>query len=290
MKKASLLCSVVIGLTLFAGRVEAQRDSVELKINFTGESHEFSFQTIITDETNNTTQPGEFMSETIFPYLDKTFLLVGQDTFGARILLDPNINLDQCVDSISFSIDSFSHQLRNIFIESDSVWAGGGNDVPVENLKYAVRIDSIPYSESRSSITVTTTLIRGASHWGGGYIGHYEGNPDYTETGSSTDSSLDVDTLSLQLGPISSEVTPSNVQNESSLVIERSETSPSMFFFAPSSQSRELQIMDLLGRTVSILTIPSGNESLELQFNTLAPGYYFVRLGDQVAKFVIPPR
>jgi hypothetical protein len=51
-----------------------------------------------------------------------------------------------------------------------------------------------------------------------------------------------------------------------------------------------LTILDLLGRVVITRLLTSDENSLQIPNAMLPPGYYFARLGDEVAKFVVPPR
>ncbi|HEX5317208.1 MAG TPA: hypothetical protein VFX22_11210 [Candidatus Kapabacteria bacterium] len=57
--------------------------------------------------------------------------------------------------------------------------------------------------------------------------------------------------------------------------------------YSPQPFDRTLEVLDILGRTVSIAHILSGQSLTDL---ALPPGCYFTRLGNEVAKFVVPPR
>jgi len=62
------------------------------------------------------------------------------------------------------------------------------------------------------------------------------------------------------------------------------------FYYNSSFSSRSFEIVNIFGRVLLESTIPPGNVSQKLLQSQFAPGCYFARLGDQVAKFVVPPR
>jgi hypothetical protein len=63
-----------------------------------------------------------------------------------------------------------------------------------------------------------------------------------------------------------------------------------MFLFGLLQPDKIIEIYDFLGRTLAVIQIPTGTESIVMPMALLHPGFYFARLGDQVAKFVVPPR
>jgi hypothetical protein len=70
----------------------------------------------------------------------------------------------------------------------------------------------------------------------------------------------------------------------------------SLFIFLPigitlnAKASRRLMIFNALGRIVLSTNVGAGSGTLAISYQSLPPGCYFARLGDEVAKFVVPPR
>jgi hypothetical protein len=60
-----------------------------------------------------------------------------------------------------------------------------------------------------------------------------------------------------------------------------------LFSFNVVGFERTLQISDILGKKIFTRPVPAGQT---LDQEALPPGFYFARLGDQVAKFIVPPR
>jgi hypothetical protein len=51
-----------------------------------------------------------------------------------------------------------------------------------------------------------------------------------------------------------------------------------------------IEVLDLLSRVVAVIPIRTDDLTMDATIPQLPPGCYFARLGDQVAKFVVPPR
>ena len=103
------------------------------------------------------------------------------------------------------------------------------------------------------------------------------GTTTCSDTGSIADS------LFLQIKPSALGVRNSNLSPR----IEFLDNGIQLFKFAYSSEARGLEICNTIGEIVSRTSISPTSTFEEL---SLPPGLYFARLGDQVAKFVVPPR
>ena len=93
-----------------------------------------------------------------------------------------------------------------------------------------------------------------------------------------------VDTLTVEIIPFQLGVSKQCLEPNITLIVNDEEV---VGKFQISTEDRYLQLVDFLGRTQNIL-IPAGISRLPSLL--LPPGCYFARLGDRVAKFVVPPR
>ncbi|HEX5317209.1 MAG TPA: hypothetical protein VFX22_11215, partial [Candidatus Kapabacteria bacterium] len=59
---------------------------------------------------------------------------------------------------------------------------------------------------------------------------------------------------------------------------------------SPAHFNRRLEIFNTLSRKVADEVVLAGSLSLDHRISSLPPGCYFARLGDEVAKFIVPPR
>ena len=63
-----------------------------------------------------------------------------------------------------------------------------------------------------------------------------------------------------------------------------------IFSFNPLTKVKNIDFFNSLGAIVSSISLTPRETWHEVPLNQFPPGFYFARLGDQVAKFVVPPR
>jgi hypothetical protein len=284
MKIASFLrCGVVIILSLVAGRAGAQSDSLLVIVHFVGQNHSSSVSTTESIDTNHFPGPSIFVD--LPSIADFTF-----NSEGGNTITDSTIYYLSDTTSFQwrnfFSIDSANSNFCSIRI---SLNYQGPNDYDNEfnntSGEYTILFDSIPWKGNANE------LIKGyfPAHYTVNLFtfGEYGGG---TYTGYSDSAGMEEDSLYIEINPSSSGVHSSQSVVASELHLLWSNTSNALSVILPLSyQSSTLEICDFLGRATMSITVPGGAESLELP-NNLSPGCYFARLGDQVAKFVVPPR
>jgi hypothetical protein len=271
MKIASFLrCGVVIVLSLVSGRAEAQSDSVNLICWLRGADISFS---VTTNWSNNSM--GQSMAGETYGVDVPVNMIVGGEV--------PE-NDTVSYGSLSFAIDSSKTTVRNLTINYNPGGLG-----PLYS-GYRAIYDSLPLTEvSFGNFVVSANLYRGDfTYWAVYQDFHSQGWVDYGQSG---DSEYETDSVYLLLSSSNASVSPSFADSNMKQFLvaftqDRNELSAS---FLAASFQRMLEIIDLLGRKAASYPVPSGFESLQLP-NNLAPGCYFARLGDQVAKFVVPPR
>ncbi len=187
---------------------------------------------------------------------------------------------------IHFSIDTVSGMFRNLGVsEKCSInseckicsWGGAGDYL-------SVQLDSLPYYDS-AGIKIANGVIHGYDFYAGVQCtngGHFmcSGNCN----GSN-------DTIKI---PIQIMIIPhpnSTVSNQTvgvpPFVVTDKGIDRVLCSFHNSGVNR-LEVYDFLARLVQTLAISKGQQSLDLETTSLSPGLYFARLGDQVAKFIVP--
>jgi hypothetical protein len=107
-------------------------------------------------------------------------------------------------------------------------------------------------------------------------------------TGVCSDNDSIIDSVFLQISPANSFV--SNFPEQNIPFRITSDGANEFFSFNPSPNVMNIDIFNTLGMVVSTISLSQSETWHEVPFNQLPPGIYFARLGDQVAKFVVPPR
>ena len=281
----SLSFTMMIAFLLLAGRAEAQLDTNDRVILYCGQVCggcviPGNFPPSYTNESNNRSLCVSYNGS--YPYS-------GGDSSQFTIDTDEDVCCNggvlQRFWTAQFKIDTVYKFIRNLIIIHAHAYqvvedVGGIDEISVhfDSLQY---VDSSGILLARGIFPCTyffSTFIQGDWHNVGSY------------NSSCSDSGQTMDTVSLEIAPTAYlDVTQGGsppVVSHLYLSVDREGMLLSSF--SPSSYPRSLEIIDLLGKTVVSLPIQSGIESL--QFSLPCSGCYFARLGDQVTKFVIPPR
>jgi hypothetical protein len=272
--------AAVLGLSLLAARAEAQIDSnakVLLHCYAAAQCHDM----VITGMVSTDPIAG-FIIDTSFrlPTSDSIHLIAGKSNYNtgsvrADFLVD---TIHRCIRDIAFFVDN------PIYFSGPSQrchdW---GCSEEANSVVLRLSLDSLPYSDSQGVISVSGVFTFSSS-----FIAQYSCQCLRQLYSGSCEllPSTQVDTLSIKIVPNAysavsedSAARPFSVlDNESRFVL---------CSFALPQRSDAIQIFDLLGR-VTTLPINVGNNTTSL--SSLPPGCYFARLGNQVAKFVVPPR
>jgi hypothetical protein len=197
--------------------------------------------------------------------------------------------LFECSDTsydAKFQIDTTFGIIRNLIVTYSATVPGPLMIVSTQN--YTLDFDSLYYYHLSSDSI--------ALH--GDYLGNYHANVNGYDpnnsawSGGGSDFGTDSIRLDLYLKlPQSSFVTDLPVFEQENLAFSYSEGGNSLIASFPYYYCiRKLTIFDQLGHVRFVSDVQAGMTSEEVSLNTLPPGCYFARLGDQVAKFVVPPR
>jgi hypothetical protein len=284
MKIASFLrCGVVIVLLLVAGRAGAQLDSnseVSLYCSQICDGCTMIVTHTSIFDTNKDTYP---YSQSLCVGYNGSFRYSGIDS----------VSFVDGAFVAEFKIDSINKCFRNI---SFSSYGGTGVDsapcyqynTPGYFAQFVVQLDSLSYKDSLGTLSAHGIFSLNAN-----FMGLVDcGTPHQSWNGGCRDTKLVIDTISIEIVPngyLSVSQTATIPETRSIEILDQGIES-SLGIFATSEYPRTLELYDLLGRNVALIQIPSSTEFIELPIASLPPGCYFAQLGDQVAKFVVPPK
>jgi hypothetical protein len=287
MKIASFLrCGVVIVLSLVAGRAVAQSDSMHVNLHFVGHSYSTIVATQYYDE--DPANRGWFSgpnAEVLVPStVDFDFEAMYSDTVRDTVA-PPNSGLASPGTWIYFTIDSENSTFSQISL---SFYQDDSTDNPFSIGYYESNFDSIAFIRHGAQLSVVGSFqanynVGGivSGPWPDSYAGYF---------GQLDTIGQEEDSLYIEISPFNASVSSSQSSNVSELLLIWNSSANSIAANFPLSDSpRILEISDLLGRSEENVSVPEGIESMQLS-NNIPPGCYFARLGDQVAKFVVPPR
>lgn len=280
MKTASFLrCGVVIVLLLITGRVGAQIDSnAFVKIYCAPITEGCTAMVTCSTYTNRGTFGGytedEQAAETVG--IDGYFRLSDRSHDGNN--------------SWWFDIDSINSQIINFTLmngvftpyPSGSIYSGAWDSIKVtfDNIFFVKTDSGIHIIPGKYPCKYAVQSEINYTSQSGQLTNHCVGGCD--DTGSTMDS------VFLEISLASSIV--SNFVEQNIPFRVTSDGANEMFSFNSSSSGGYLNVIDMLGRIAfSIFLLPSETWH-EVQLEQFPPGCYFARLGDQVAKFVVPPR
>ncbi len=212
--------------------------------------------------------------------VDDTISLMLSDTID---VLAKNSLVRRSAD-VRFVIDSASSLIRNLHI-SDTVRDDNGGP---HDTMFSIVVDSASFVRFQDS----TILVRSEAFYSSYSLSSYA----YTQysgggviTTGASGSGVAIDTIYLWIFPPGTDAVPAvSAPQQSYLRISYLPSVVAKVSFGPVEQSRWLAIVDYLGRTTERVFVRANQTEVEI--GSLPPGLYFARLGDQVAKFVVPPR
>ncbi len=287
MKRASFLCGVVIVLSLVAGRVWAQSDSNTIVRLYCG-SINSGCSMAVAETTTVTGSRGDSITST-YTTEDGHSLSVGIG--GSFPLLDrSHIGME----SWWLDIDTVNNLIVNLTLDK-----GDGRQVSqIGSGMYAgwdhieVVFEPIPFVRTDNLISIMPgrypCKFDFQSEDQGGQGNEGNGARQTTYSGYCYDTGSTVDSVYLEIYPASAWVL--TVPKTNTFLQGTSDGVNEIFSFNSSSIGRNLEVIDMLGRIAFSIFLPPSEAWYEVQLDQFPPGCYFARLGDQVAKFMVPPR
>ena len=272
MKMASLFCGAVIVLSFVAGRAGAQIDSNSTMTVHSGDISAGCTMTITS----------VFNDKDTSIYNENTDFSSGLDfsgNFASETTLDsfpPNQYIAISIDSVDRTVTLSFHRSAIVQTSSES----GENDLQVT-------FDSLPY----------VTTLTGGLAVEGAFIASYQFGafrvstlPHSSGGGTCNSGGQTIDSVLLEITPKSGASINSSIEpNTKTTLASVAEGISEFLRFLPSDIERQLRIYNMLGSTQLQARIASGVSQFECPSGKLPPGCYFARLGDQLAKFVVPP-
>jgi hypothetical protein len=270
MKVASFLrCGVVSVLSLVAVQAGAQIDSnATMKVHCGVVSAGCSMtikSTFINGDTSSYSEAADFS--------------VGEDyigRFASQLGSYPPYTLSISIDRVDKSIKLNFHKSELVTMNETS----GEDDLDVT-------FDSLPY----------LTMPSGGLHIEGMFLASYRFGAfqDITQPHSSggglcNSDGQTLDSVSLEITPQSNSSVYPVIESMIGIRAIFSDGKIDCFRFSPSAINRELIIFNMLGESLVQMNITPGVSWVDCSNAFQSPGLCFARLGDQVAKFVVPPR
>ncbi len=275
----------VIALTLLAARVEAQIDSnakVRLYCSLTCDRCSMT----IVHTTTFTPVP-----DTVDRYSNDQYYCVFLDTFVRYSGGSSQFNSNSL--EAGFTVDTAARCFRNFGVRREYVYGpqgpcandygSGGGEMSLQAV-----VDSLPYEDSSGVLSAFGTYYTSLS-----FSAAYSCRASHQFwEGHCGDNTKSRDTILIKIFPnaylLVSEAEPQPDQRTLKILQQGTQSQLCSFHFLEIQPS--IEVFDLLGRSVQTIPPPGGVRSLEISTAALSPGCYFARLGDQVAKFVVPPR
>ena len=185
--------------------------------------------------------------------------------------------------SPSFYIDTAQRMIRNLRWDSAINFNAAFN---VGQDAISVTIDSLPYSMS----------VDGSIHVQGKYEAYedfgsfrFGGEHNILYSGGCNEKFREMDSVSVGIFPPQTAATQSPVRAMIPYRV-RVLNDELIVDFDSSMVNQSLEVFDLMGRPSARVDLVPGQTELRISVAAYAPGCYFARLGNQVAKLLIPPR
>ncbi len=261
-----------------ASNVWAQNDSVLLTLHFVAPTYQYAFTTAGYDHHGN--QINGVYNEGAIPLrIDTSIIVPSKDSVSV------NLNsFNQGELMISFFIDSSEMLIGNLDFETSEIKTDTDIYGPGSTQRiYKVTIDSVRFTLEGSSVVVLATIVEGEYAWN---VFYGSNTPFYMETGGCNSSGTQIDTLSMELSPVNSLVSSPKASGAQGFSIMPDNKGFYEATFNPTPTERELDVMNLLGSKVISLPVCSESSSIRLPME-IPTGFYFARLGNEVAKFVV---
>ncbi len=261
----------VIALSLFAARAVAQIDSTyqvilssRVSAPYTEYVHEFQFG-----------QASDYTSPQIWHFqCTDTITSIVFDSVRIHNQNDPGTTF------LWFEVDDRTQFLRGFKLRSSNHAAG-----------ITMSVDSLPFVRRSSMLIEVIQGVYSCHYHVSGYSYFTiprpgQGFAEFTDRGDS----IAPDTISLSITRIASNA----LVLAKPLDPQRLTLSPKNQFieatFESADDERSMVLTDLLGIKMASFNILPGSSHELFPASQLPPGCYFARLGDQIAKFVVPPR
>ncbi len=206
------------------------------------------------------------------------------------IRFQDTINVSVGSYSIAFIIDSIHSQILKVRVKNTGPVGGyiGYYDEPGSgSWFYVADIDSIKYDRMNSAIEILPTIAEATDTVQAAWASSIPfGSNDY-EFGGNGWNGMEYDTISMELSPLNSSVSNAKpaIQN---LSVQYDPNGLWKAYLSPGLTERELDVMNIVGANIMTIRIPSGLSSIPLP-SILSNGIYFVRVGNEMAKFVVMP-
>ncbi len=269
------LLSLVYTFSIFS-IAHAQSGSEVLSIHFEAPIQSYGFTTTVLIPHSGTSFSGTYHS--------------GQE----QLSLDTSLPI-QVSDSIHISfenyllnviIDSSFNLIKTLSLEDTGIGGGtiGYDDQAGGGLwRYYAVVDSVSFIKDSSSLIISTIPVP-AMYYTYAFWGSVNYEDD--EQGSESSSGFQIDTLSLKISTLNSLVSSLKTSGSQKLSVALDNEGFYEATFNPTPTERELDVMNLLGSKVISLPIYSESSSIRL-LTGIHPGFYFARLGNEIAKFVV---
>ena len=260
MRIAFLRCSVIILLSFLTARAEAQIDSNALVHIYCG-----PLSGGCTVDAKCGYNPDEYHRFTATIGFDSVLLLSDAGRLGLP----------------SFEIDTNEHKIINLTFQTyTNFYYVDIGDGCLGSL--SLSFEPIPFVFSEDSLISIPSRYK-CDRYADGSCGY--GGPTNECIGSCNYEDSITDNVSFEIFPLRSAVTvPAELANYFRVI---SMPGQELFSFNDVTFERTMQVSDILGKKIFTRPVPAGQT---LDQETLLPGLYFARLGDQVAKFIVPPR
>lgn len=257
----SICCGVV--LSLFAARAGAQVDSSAIMRLYCGQLNEGCEMEVNCQEGSN------------IVYSSATAGFDSSIRFGdiGRLGIAP-------WQSLNLSIDFGDSEITNLTITNGEDIQVNGTDAGWADLTLVFPF--IPFHYKNGVIEITPGKYLCSTSFGA----FCKFGLDNVCSGSCSKTDTIMDSVFFEITPATDVVESTLESSESFRAIGMN--TQEAFAYSPQPFDRSLVLCDILGRTISTILIPSGQTLNQSQ--NLPPGCYFARLGNHVAKFVVPPR
>ena len=279
MTKASLCITTLIALLIGVTDASAQSDSSTV-ILWVNDSISWEFPTTVTNFDGSK----YYSSQSDVMRIERDSVLhtrLWGDTVPqiAMAMTSPaEAEHTQC--ALWFNLHPIDSTATIQFLFSEMLNVG---DVNVDG---RISFDSVPYTTpTQGYIEIPKAAYKCVKNWSGEIGADRMG--DESGNGSGSDTSFDSLAFTL-VAPGVLDVRLAFVPSTSFSIESNGRLLNASFPI--SSSNRIFEIVDLLGKTVEASLVLPNIGSLQIPTASLPPGCYFARLGDAVAKFIVPPR
>ena len=271
-------------LPVLATQVTAQSNDMLLKAEFEAAPHNYSFLAIGKDDQGN---PCDGVQEdgTLPNSAAGTIHVAKSDTVRGYLRSDySSLTYDRA--GISFMIDANAMLVRNVTMSSSSGMNAGSPEQGGLARDYSVTFGSIPFTLDSGAIVVPSQALSGKYSWDVSFEGGTVSG--CTATGRQSGSGVEVDVIGLRIQTSNLGVGKSVADIHTDALSVSYAGAEIAFKCHSSGFDRSLEIADMTGRTIELLPVATGAESIRLPLSRFTNGLYFARMGDKIAKFVVP--